>query len=84
MLFFIHSFIYIPSAVAQSIIRKISTNENDKAIEIWYRLNVEFANDTISMSQVRKWHKLLKKMAMKKVKKGGIVCDTSQKLKLLH
>lgn len=40
----------IPSAVAQIVIIKFSTNENVKPVEIWHRLNVQFGNDTLLRS----------------------------------
>lgn len=36
----------VPGAVSQSIIIRLSTNENVWFIEIWYKLNLQFGNDT--------------------------------------
>lgn len=57
------------SAVAQSIIIKLLTNENVKPVKVWPSLTVQFQNFTLSRPQVCKWCKLLKKMAVQEEKK---------------
>lgn len=39
---------------------EISTNENTKPIKIGYRLNAQFANNTLSRFHVCEWHQSLK------------------------
>lgn len=55
----------IPSAVAESKIRKLSTNKNVKPIQIWPTLNVQFGNEILSRSQACKWHKIFKNGSIK-------------------
>lgn len=66
----------VPSVAAQSIISKLSINENVKPIEVGRRLNVQFGNNVLSRSQIC--------MAVNKVKQSYPVWNGTHKIKLLH
>lgn len=94
VLFFIHftAYIYLAAGVmckykilssfAQSIIIKISPNENVKPVEIQHRLNVQFGYAFLRTFQVCKWYKLLK-VAVKMMKHDNLVWKTARKVKLV-
>lgn len=50
----------VPSAVAETIIKKPSTNKNAKTIKTWHMLNVQFRSEILSTSQIFKGHKTVK------------------------
>lgn len=76
----------VPTVVAQSIIINVSTNENDKSLEIWRRLNGQFGNESLSRSQIctnLQMTQVFFKLALKIVKQGDPVWNNAQKFKLL-
>lgn len=69
----------VPSAFSQ---RKLSTNQNIKPIEISRRLNVQFENDTLSMSHVNDTNFF---NGREECENKAIQYEyTSQKVKLFH